>query len=97
MRNESKTSAASIIMKCGNFPSFLTLPRSVSEDNVEVIREIYQKNLHKSVRRESFELGLPRSTVGDISHKRLKLFIYRPQFGPEDKKHRIGIGENILL
>jgi hypothetical protein len=85
------------MMKCGNFPSFLPPPRSMSEDSVESIREVCQRNPDKSVRRESFALGVPRSTVDDVLYSRLKLFIYRFQFGPEDNKHRIEIREDILL
>uniref|UniRef100_UPI0035901D9E thioredoxin domain-containing protein 17 isoform X4 n=1 Tax=Myxine glutinosa TaxID=7769 RepID=UPI0035901D9E len=51
-------------------------PRTSAAD-VERVRESFQQNPGKSIRRTSRELGLPTTTVHRILHKRLKLYAYK--------------------
>jgi hypothetical protein len=44
-----------------------------------VIQEAFQRSPRKSIRRASRELRIPRSTVHDVVHKRLRLRAYKIQ------------------
>jgi hypothetical protein len=43
---------------------------TMTQDNAERIRELFQRSPRKCIYRESLELDLPNSTVHDVSHKR---------------------------
>lgn len=53
-------------------------PRT-SAENVNRIREAFQRSPRKSVRAASLQLQIPRSTVHDVLHKRLRLRAYKIQ------------------
>jgi hypothetical protein len=53
--------------------------RAVAPDRVEVIHEAFQRSPRKSIRRASRELRIPRSTVHDAVHKRLRFRAYKIQ------------------
>ncbi|KFM60144.1 hypothetical protein X975_22189, partial [Stegodyphus mimosarum] len=50
---------------------------SVSQEKVDRIRASCLQSPKKSFTRRSLELGLPRSTVGKVLHKRLRLTAYK--------------------
>ena len=51
-------------------------PRT-SEESVERIRETFRRSPTKSVRQVSRELQMPRSTIHDVLHKRLRLTAHK--------------------
>ncbi|KAJ8883552.1 hypothetical protein PR048_015396 [Dryococelus australis] len=52
---------------------------SANEAHVEVVQETFSPSPSKSTRRECRELGIPRSRVQKILHKRLKYHAYKVQ------------------
>jgi hypothetical protein len=53
--------------------------RAVAPDGLEAIQEAFLRIPRKSIRRASRELRIPRATVHDIVHKRLRLRAYKTQ------------------
>ncbi|KAJ4443389.1 hypothetical protein ANN_05057 [Periplaneta americana] len=53
--------------------------KAVSAAKVEDVRQTFQRSPRKSIRRASSELGIPKSTVHNIVHKRLRLRAYKIQ------------------
>jgi hypothetical protein len=49
------------------------------EENVNCIREAFQRSPHKSIRTASLKLQIPCSTMHDMLHKRLRLRAYKIQ------------------
>ena len=64
-----------------------------SEEKVNRIRETFQRSPRKSIRAASLQLQIPRSTVHDVLHKRLRLRAYKIQMvhaiKPNDKVARM--------
>ena len=53
-------------------------PRT-SEENIERVRQAFQRSLMKSIRTAFRQLELPRSTVHKVLHKNLRLYAYKVQ------------------
>ena len=53
-------------------------PRT-SEENIERVRQAFQRSPMKSIRTASRQLELPRSTVHKVQHKNLRLYAYKVQ------------------
>ena len=53
---------------------------AVKEENVERIRRAFLRSPQKSILRCSLELGIPKSPVHTVLHKKLKLHVYKIQF-----------------
>ena len=53
-------------------------PRA-SEENIERVRQAFQRSPMKSIRTAARQLELPRSTVHKILHKNLRLYAYKVQ------------------
>ena len=53
---------------------------SHSEETVDRVRQSFLRSPMKSLRKASRELALPRSTVWDVLHKRLKFKAYKKNF-----------------
>ncbi len=72
----------------------------VSQENVDRIRASCTRSPKKSLTRRSLELGLPRSTVHKVIHKRLRLTAYKIQLlhhiKPADKVKRIDFSVSML-
>jgi len=72
---------------------------SVSDENVDDVRESFQRSPGKSARRASNELRVPQSTVVKILHKRLKLYAYEVQIVqsllPDDGPRRAAFATEI--
>jgi transposase len=51
----------------------------VTEETVDSARESFSRSPRKSIRQASRELGVPRSTVHNIVHKRLRSRAYKLQ------------------
>ncbi|KAJ4449001.1 hypothetical protein ANN_00393 [Periplaneta americana] len=47
--------------------------KKVTEAQVDRIQQAFQRSPCKSVRRASRELAIPKSTIHDVLHKRLRL------------------------
>ena len=66
--------------------------RKVSVENVERIREAFQRSTRKSIRQASVQLNIPPTTVHTVLHKRLRLRAYKLQLHqkitPNDKLER---------
>jgi hypothetical protein len=64
----------------------------VTEETVDRVRESFSKSPRKSIIQASRELGIPRSTVHNIVHKRLRLRAYKLQLlhhiKPDDHRKR---------
>lgn len=73
---------------------------SVSQEKVDRIRASCLRSPKKSLTRRSLELGLPRSTVGKVLHKRLRLTAYKIQLvhhiKPADKLKRYDFAVSML-
>ena len=50
-----------------------------SEENVECVRQAFQRSPVKSIHTAARQLDLPRATVHKVLHKNLKLFAYKVQ------------------
>ena len=50
-----------------------------SEENVECVRQAFQRSPMKSIHTAARQLDLPRATVHKVLHKNLKLFAYKVQ------------------
>jgi len=57
------------------------------EEIVDNVREPLSRSPCKSIRQDSRELGVPRSTVHDIVHKHLRLRAYKLQLVHHIKPH----------
>jgi hypothetical protein len=64
----------SLISHAGKHPK-----QHVMEETVDRVRESFSRSPRKSIRQASRELGVPRSTVHDIIHERLRLRAYKLQ------------------
>ena len=53
-------------------------PRT-SEENIERVRQAFQRSPMKSIRTAARQLKLPRSTVHKVLHKNLRLYAYKVQ------------------
>ena len=53
-------------------------PRT-SEENIERVRQAFQRSPMKSIRTTARQLDLPRATVHKVLHKNLRLFAYEVQ------------------
>ena len=53
-------------------------PRT-SEENIERVRQVFQRSPTKSIRAAAKQLDLPRATVHKVLHKKLRLFAYKVQ------------------
>jgi hypothetical protein len=53
--------------------------RALVPDRFEAILQAFQRSPRKSIRSASLELRIPRSTVHDVLHKRLRLRAYKIQ------------------
>ena len=53
-------------------------PRT-SEENIERVRQAFQRSPMKSIRTAARQLELPRSTVHKVLHKNLSLYAYKVQ------------------
>ena len=51
--------------------------KRVSEVNIELIRNCITRSPRKSIRKASLQLQIPRSTVHNVVHKRLRLRAYK--------------------
>lgn len=74
--------------------------RKVSDENVERIREAFQRSPRKSIRRASVQLNIPPTTVHTVLHKRLRLRAYKLQLHqmitPNDRLERKRFAETML-
>ncbi|KAJ4439097.1 hypothetical protein ANN_15054 [Periplaneta americana] len=74
--------------------------RKVSDENVERIREAFQRSPRKSIRQASVQLNIPPTTVHTVLHKRLRLRAYKLQLHqmitPNDKLERKRFAETML-
>ena len=72
----------------------------VSESRVEAIRATFARSPKKSVRIASRELAIPKSTVHDVLHKKLRLYAYKLQIvqslKPDDKPKRFNFATDML-
>ena len=59
-------------------------PRT-SEEDVERIRQSYIRSPKKSTARRSITLGIPKTTIQNVLHKRLRLHAYKVQLKQEIK------------
>jgi transposase len=57
-----------------------------SEENVERIRLSCVRSPKKSIARRSLELGIPKTTIQNVIHKRLRLYAYKTQHIPKHTK-----------
>lgn len=66
--------------------------RRVSDEQVENVRQAFQRSPSKSIRQASRELQMPRATVHRVLRKRLQLYAYKLQIlqalKPDDKLRR---------
>jgi hypothetical protein len=53
--------------------------RALAPDSFEAILQDFQRSSRKSIRSANLELRIPRSTVHDVEHKRLRLRAYKIQ------------------
>jgi hypothetical protein len=60
-------------------------PRT-SKENVKRLRQSCLRNLKKSIARRSLELGIPKTTIQNMLHKRLRLLAYKIQLRHEIKE-----------
>ena len=56
-------------------------PRT-SEENIERVRQAFQRSPMKSIHTAARQLELPRSTVHKVLHKNLRLYAYKVQMLP---------------
>ena len=53
-------------------------PRT-SEENIELVRQVFQRSPMKSIRTSARQLELPRSPVHKVLHNNLRLYAYKVQ------------------
>ena len=74
-------------------------PRT-SEENIERVRQAFQRSRMKSIRTAARQLDLPRAKVHKVLHKNLKLFAYKVQMlqtlQPNDMPRRKEFAVNML-
>ena len=74
-------------------------PRT-SEENIERVRQAFQRSPMKSIRTAARQLKLPRSTVHKVLHKNLRLYAYKVQMlqalQPNDMPRRKEFAVNML-
>ncbi|GBO00360.1 hypothetical protein AVEN_71761-1 [Araneus ventricosus] len=71
-------------------------PRT-SEENVELMRQSCVRSPKRSIARRSLALGIPKTTIQNVLHKRLLLHAYKIQLRHEIKV-QTNLGElNLLL
>ena len=74
-------------------------PRT-SEENIERVRQAFQRSPMKSIRTAARQLELPRSTVLKVLLKNLRLYAYKVQMlqtlQPNDMPRRKEFAVNIL-
>ena len=67
-------------------------PRTLEED-VERIRQPCLRSPEKSIARRSVTLGIPKTTIQNVLHKRLRLHAYKIQLKqeikPDDRPKRV--------
>lgn len=61
--------------------------QSLDDVVIENIQQSFQRSPCKSIHRVSHELGIPRSTVHDVVHKRLKFRSYKIGDSRDADKH----------
>lgn len=75
--------------------------KKVTEAQVDRIQQAFQRSPCKSVRRASRELAIPKSTIHDVLHKRLRLHAYKIQLvqklKPNDLPARYDFASDMLL
>lgn len=73
---------------------------SVSDEKVELIRQSAIRSPKKSIPRRSLELGIPKTTIHKVLHKRLKLHAYKIQLlqelKPDDGAKRFNFAVEML-
>ena len=73
---------------------------SIDEETVNAVRVAFHRSPRKSIRVESNELAIPRSTVYKILDKRLRLHAYKLQIvqalKPDDHPRRAAFAKKIL-
>ena len=71
-----------------------------SEENIERVRQAFQRSPMKSIRTAARQLDLPRATVHKVLHKNLRLFAYKVQMlqrlQPNDMPRRKKFAVNML-
>ena len=71
-----------------------------SEENIERVRQAFQRSPMKSIRTVARQLDLPRATVHKVLHKNLRLFFYKVQMlhalQPNDMPRRKDFSVNML-
>lgn len=74
-------------------------PRT-SNETVAAIQDVFDRSPSTSVRRASRELHIPRSTLHDVLHKRLRLRAYKIQMAQQlktcDYKHRYNFAVEMI-
>ena len=74
-------------------------PRT-SEENIERVRQAFQRSPMKSIRTAARQLELPRSTVHKVLHENLRLYAYKVQMlqalQPNDMPRRKEFAVNML-
>ena len=74
-------------------------PRT-SEENIERVRQAFQRSPIKSICTAARQLELPRSTVHKVLHKNLRLYAYKVQIlqalQPNDMPRRKEFAMNML-
>ena len=74
-------------------------PRT-SKENIERVRQAFQRSLMKSIRTAARQLELPRSTAHEVLHKNLRLYAYKVQMlqalQPNDMTRRKEFAKNML-
>ena len=70
------------------------------EENIERVRQAFQRSPTKSIRTAARQLDLPRATVHKVLHKNLRLFAYKVQMlqalQPNDMPRRKEFAVNML-
>lgn len=71
-----------------------------SVENVQRVKQAFERSPRQSVRRAARELQLPRSTVHDVLRKRLHMFPYKiqmvQQLQPDDGRKRMEFAMDVL-
>ena len=74
-------------------------PRT-SEENIERVKQAFQRSPMRSIRTAARQLDLPRATVHKVLHKNLRLFAYKVQMlqtlQPNDMPRRKEFAVNML-
>ena len=71
-----------------------------SEENIDSVRQAFQRSPMKSIRTAARQLELPHSTVHKVLHKNLRLYAYKVQMlqvlQPNDMPRRKEFAVNML-